>query len=287
MSVPTLRRRPGPATDPSQLDPWAEQARRHVEHRRRRRRRWFFAGLGLVVVGALGAGAWWFLDTAREPGGEESPPDAAAERPSTPPPSTSTVPPTTVDPASLVRLADVWLLDRQDGTYDWGVLIGSTDDVDRGEVVVDVRLVGAAGAVVEERRSVVAVLPAGGLAAVAGSRVGAGPSPTRLEVDVAIGREVGLAGEHPTLDLLAVERRPGVGSDGRDDVLVGRIDSSYDDEVSDVVVAAVWRDAAGEVVAAVSYDVARVRPDVQARFEIPLDGRVVPDGPPDDVALGW
>ncbi len=234
----------------------------------------------VVLVAARGL----YLLTDDEAAGEAPP--ATAGAPSTAVTTEAPVtlpPPSTLAPGAVVRLDEVWLLDRQDGTYDWGLIVTSTDDGDREGVAVSARLLDAAGEVVAAVDDRIGILPAGERAAVGGVVSDPGGTPTRIEADVAVGRRVAET-ERGRLEVVAVERRPD-GRDGEGEVLTGRLSSTFADEVESVRVAAIWRGEDGAVVTAAFRDIERVRPRVEARFELPLDGLVVPDGLPADVLV--
>lgn len=205
----------------------------------------------------------------------EDPRDAAA-----------TVPPSTVDPATLVQLDDVWLLDGGDGSYDWGIVLqggaGARRDID-----VTVRLEDSTGSVVFTATEELSVLAPRQRTALGGTAGSLPAAPVRIETDVSVGFDDAATG---VVDVRAVERRidPRSGTD----VVAGRLRSAFAQPVEDLVLAAIWRAptgdetvAAGDIVAVVFRDVERVRPGVDARFEIPVAGRDVPDGPPDEVLV--
>ena len=75
---------------------------------------------------------------------------------------------------------EVWLLDRQDGSYDWGLIVTSTDAADREGVAVTAQLLDAGGEVIVVVGDEIGVLPAGGRAAVGGVVTDPGGSPVRI-----------------------------------------------------------------------------------------------------------
>jgi hypothetical protein len=114
-------------------DPWAEQARRRDDLTRRRRRLgWWVAGAGGIVLVVILA----IVLVPRLIGGD------SADGPITPDPApTSRAQPSASDPqgtsvdargADLAELDEVWLIDRGDGIYEWGLTMRSTAAVDRG-----------------------------------------------------------------------------------------------------------------------------------------------------------
>ncbi|MGI9646167.1 MAG: hypothetical protein ACR2O6_12750 [Ilumatobacteraceae bacterium] len=274
---------PSPGQPWPHPDPWAEQERRRSAHQQRRRRRRLVWILPIVLVGLVVArGLYALIDD--EAAGEAQP--ATEPTPSTVVATTvapvTLPPPSTLSPAAVVRLDEVWLLDRQDGTYDWGLIVTSTDSTDREGVAVTARLLGAGGAVIATLDDEIGVLPAGERAAVGGVVADLAGTPVRIEADVAVGRSVAEA-EPGSLDVVAVDRRPA--PEGGGEVLTGRLNSTFAEEVESVRVAVIWRDESGAVVAAAFRDVERVRPRVEARFEFSLVGLVVPDGLPADVIV--
>ena len=103
-------------------------------------------------------------------------------------------------------------------------------------------------------------------------------APTRLEFDVSVGRPATEPGVAALLDVRAVTREG--------DVVSGRVRSAASEEVTDVSIVFVWRaEDSDAVVASVIYAVERVRPGVDARFEVDLAGEDVPDGEPDATFL--
>lgn len=197
----------------------------------------------------------------------------------------------TVAPERLVEVGEVWLLDRGDGVYDWGLSVlvpgaGST----RSGVEVSVTLFDDDDDVVETIvRTLDGVNPLVPSTA-AGRLVGPERAPTRLEFDIT----VGVPSDDLALDALlstrAVRRTA--------DELTGRIRSTALADVTDVTMVMVWRSDgtgtddtgeealpvdAGAVVAVVVYEIERIRPGVDAQFTIDLGTQLAPDGVPDDV----
>lgn len=291
---------PTPPSGAPRVDPWAEQARRHAARRAARWRRWRIAArvaVGAVMLAVAVLGGWFVAREGRsdaEPPGETPAPPAptssaspaasgAASQTSPATPAPPTAPPTTVDPATIVQVEEVWLLDRQDGVYDWGLVVASTGDEDRRDVAVTARLVDADGEVVDALADAIALLPAGDRAAVGGVIAGLARPPVRLEADVTIGTPDDEPDDLGTLAVRAVERRPG--RDGSGEVVTGRLVSTLREDVESVRLAAIWHDESGAVIASAFHDVALVRPRVDARFEMPLAGMIVPDGPPDEILI--
>lgn len=197
-------------------------------------------------------------------------------------------PPITVPPERLVEVGEVWLLDRGDEVYDWGlsVLVPSSGPT-RSDVEVTVTLFddddGVVDIIVRTLDGVNSLVPS----TAAGRLVDPDHAPTRLEFDIT----VGIPSDDLALDALlstrAVRRTA--------DELTGRIRSTALVDVTDVTMVMVWRadgteEANGEaavdigtVVAVVVYEIERIRPGVDAQFTIDLDTQLAPDGVPDDV----
>lgn len=255
------------------VDPWVEQQRREREHqaqRWRRRRRWLVPFVVVLVLAAVCGVAVALLALF-----SSEAPDVAA------PSSTevSALPETTastIRPSDLVRVGDVWLIDRGDGVYDWGVIVQSAPDAPtRSGVEVDVRLLDAEGEVVETAGATLDGVDAESKGGVAGRTIDPERVPQRIEFDIAVGTATDQPSLDDLLELRAVERDA--------DSISGRVRSQSPDEVVDVTMLLVWRDDAGEIVATVPTPISRVRPGVDARFEIDLTDEGVPDGRPDDV----
>lgn len=257
------------------VDPWVEQQRRervHQAERWRRRRRWLIPLVTVALLITVGAVVVVAVDVLSESETEVSTPastviDSVPE----PPPAVSTLP-----PGDLVRVDEVWLIDRGDEVYDWGVIVQSVADAPtRSGVEIEVRLLDAAGEVIETFTATIDGVDAESNGGLAGRTIDPEDPPVRLEFDVGVGEAV----EEPSLDdlleLRAVERQA--------DSISGRVRSRSTVEVVDVTMLLVWRDEAGDIVATVPTPISRVRPGVDARFEIDLADEQVPDGRPDDV----
>lgn len=295
------------------VDPWEEQRRRRRDHqqgvRRRRLRR---VGLPIVTVvvvatvvltvavrsgngddddaGAPGDGAA-VMETAQV-AATASPtaapvatdlvapdpadmPDGAPPGMSAPDPPTASVGPVEVD--------EVWLLDRGDGDVVWGITVRTpAGGATRSGVAVRVRLVSADDEVIGSFERVLDGVNERSPTAVAGRFAASGGTPVRLDFDITVGEDSADRGLEDLLDTRAVER------DG--DELRGRVRSSSPDDVNDVSMVLVWRDDdAGDdgdrapIVDVVVYDIDRLRPDVDALFEIDLSALRTSDGLPDDV----
>lgn len=271
------------------LDPWAEQVERRAVAARRRRR-WRLIGAG-VTASILVAVTLVYL--ARDGGGQDhddaAPPTASASNDVVSPPVPATAGVVTdasndgtLANASLARLDEVWLLDRRDGTFQWGVTVQSTAAEDRGPVTIQASLRD------DDRIEVVGVdetieeLAAGARVTVGGVVDGLDGEPTRVVVDVVVGEPITAPAMGPDdLSILAVERRETSGEEA--DVVVGRIRSDAVADIGGIRLVLLWRDGSGDVVAAVFHDVERVRPGVDARFEIPVGHLVGADGPPGEV----
>lgn len=246
------------------------------------------AVIGVVLLTAAVAAVGWLVVDALNGDGEASP-EPTEPGPADPPASQALVP-TTVDPASLVELEQVWLLDRGDGSFDWGLIVEGVSDGDRRDVEVTVRLRDDDGDVVFTEETTIARLAAGQRAPVGGT-VPETLDPVRIETDVSVGFPAVDDGTPvASLDVRAVERRvdpTSVGGFGEgSEVVIGRLRATSAVDVDDVRLAAIWTDPLdGGVVAAVFRDVERVRPGVDARFELALDAPNIPDGPP--TAVLW
>jgi hypothetical protein len=261
-----------------------------------RRRRWWWLGGALLVSFVFVATILWLAGRGGEGSTDASDLHAAAVVPGTDAPAASTAgstigstaapPGTTGGPLRPVRLDEVWLIDRGDGSYEWGSVISSRVPDDRGPVVITASFLGDDGTEVAQADERLRSLAGGADATVGGIVDDPDGIPQSLAVDVMVGDDVDGPTPHPDdLRILAVERRGGRGSDGFPDVVVGRIRSSLDTDVVGIRLALVWRDDRGQVAAAVFHDVERVRPGVDARFEVPVDDRLGVDGPP--VEVSW
>ncbi len=257
-------------------DPWAEQARRqerHREERRRRRRRWLIPAIALAVLTAGAIGGLLVNEVLIER--RAAVPVVATE------PTSSTLPTTggpepTVPPNQLIEVDRVWLIDRGDGVFDWGVSVRTPAAAStRSGVVIDVRLIDATDDVVEIASGEVNGIGPESIGAVAGRLADVDGVPVRLEFDVAVGVATNDRALGDLLDVRALERSS--------DSVRGRIRSEVAEPIDDVTMVLLWFDDDGEVVAAVPQPVEQVRPDVDVRFDIDLGDEVVPDGRPDSV----
>lgn len=279
-------------------DPWEEQRRRAREHRRaRRRRRLLIFGLPLGVL-LVAAAVVAVLVLADSDGGDEvattdgsadttsDTVDAAGVTTTSTAVTTTSVPTAPADPAPPTRPVDVtevWLLDRGDGDFDWGLTVRVPEGGDaRSDVAVRVRLIDADDEVLQTIERSLEGVNDRGPTAVAGRFAEDDGIPVRLDFDVAVGVASDDPGLNDLLDTRAVERE--------DNELRGRIRSSALDDVTDVAMVLVWRDdeerdesGAAPIVDVVVYDIERLRPAVDARFEIDLTDLRTPDGLPDDV----
>lgn len=174
-------------------------------------------------------------------------------------------------PDRVVALEEVWLVDRGDGTFDWGVVVESVSGGDRGAIDVDAELLAADGAVVATDRQRLGALAAGSSVVVGGQVEGPVEPPRRVEVEVSAGEELAEPTQGPdALRVVALQRRRMPGGAPDDEAIVGRIRSTTDADLEDLRLALVWRDEAGDVVASRFHAVDRVRSDVEARFEVPI-----------------
>ncbi|MFK7917104.1 MAG: hypothetical protein AB8G14_03410 [Ilumatobacter sp.] len=255
------------------VDPWVEQQRREREHHAavwRRRRRWLVPLVGVVVLASIAAGAFVVIDLLSNETPEVLAPQTTIE------PVVSEVTTSTLPPEELVRVGEVWLIDRGDGVYDWGIIVLAPAGAGtRSGVDVEVRLLDAEGAVVESADATLDGVDADSSGGVAGRSIDPDRVPVRLEFDVGVGVEADEPALDDLLELRAVERN--------DDAISGRVRSSSGDDVVDVTMLLVWRDEGGDIVATVPAPISRVRPGVDARFDIDLSGEQVPAGVPDDV----
>jgi len=256
-------------------DPWDEQLKREERHRdeqRRRRRRWLFPLAGIVAVAVATLAV--LLASGIADDRSAGPSDAVTE------PVRSTVvettPPTTVAPDELVDVDRVWLIDRGDGVFDWGVSVRTPPQAPtRSGVVIDVRLIGDDDTLVEAARGEVDGIGPESEGAVTGRLIDPDDVPVRIEFDVAVGVESRDDALDDVLAVRALEREA--------DLVRGRIRAESAGRIEGVTMVLLWLDDDGEVLAAVPQPVDRVRPDVDARFEIDLRDEVVPDGRPDAV----
>jgi hypothetical protein len=272
---------PTPSRGALPVDHWAEQARRRAEADRRRRRR--ATMIAFVVLTAAAAAGVVVLVALRQSGPDDAPsaegssPTSEASVPATGTPSPVT------RPATLATLDEVWLVDRRDGTYEWGVTVRSTADDDRGPLEVEASLRDDDRVEVAQVGESIAELAAGAEATIGGVVADPPGVPTRLAVDVSVGRPLPRPALEPdAVEVVALSRRVD-GSTG-EDVVVGRLRSRVATDVEGIRLALLWRDDAGEVVTALYHDVDRVRPGVDARFEVPVGDRPDAEGLPADVS---
>ena len=262
---------PGPVADP---DPWIEQERRDVAHRadrRRRRRRWLVPTLIVVVGAALvgAAAAVVAVVTADDPTTSTPGADPGVAAPTT---SIATVP-----PGDLVAVDDVWLIDREDGVFEWGVTVRSARPDTRRDARVTIRLVDRSGAVIESVEGTFGAIDDDSPSAVAGRLVDPDRDPARIEYDLSVGVESDGIALGDGYDVLALERTG--------DELTGRIRSLVPTGNAASSILFVWHDDDGQVAASVPLVVDALRPAVDARFDVDLAEERVPDGPPD--AIVW
>ena len=261
-------------------DPWAEQARRQAAHRaersaRRRRRVVRFGGPALVLLLGGGAVAVILLtdDDAREPVTASS---------TSPAPITlateATV--TTTAAGDAASVEEVWLLDRGDGTYDWGAMVSSTSDVLRSDLDVTVELLDADGVEVYAELAAIAQLVPGGQAVIGGEVAIDGAAPTRIVVTA----DLGTATPDVMASTVAVTdvRRISSGQVDVDDRLLGAVDVVTGDPQV-VRLAVLWRDEAGRVVAALIETIDVSDADGSTEFSVRRPRTIVPAGEPDDV----
>jgi hypothetical protein len=269
-----------PATMFPRPDPWVEQQRREAEHRalrRQRRRKWWILLTVLLCLGAaVGIVA---LLSALQSTGDDADDDAGDEPPAASTPTT-VVSPTesipTVLPEELVAVDEVWLVDRGDGVFDWGVAVRTQPSTSaRSDVVVTARLIAVDGGVVESTTGTLGVIDDDSPAAIAGRLVDPAEAPVRIEFDVSVGDPSDEPALADLFDVRALDR------DG--DEMTGRIRSFASIEVEDLRALFVWRDEEGAVVATAPLSIGVLRPNVEARFSIDLADEVVPDGRPSSV----
>ncbi len=266
-----------PATMFPRPDPWAEQQRRRERHRaerNRHRRRWLIPIAVLAVAVAVAVIVGFVLADGGSGRGEPDP--AATIAPTSSTVSETSSPDSTIAPDELVEVDQVWLIDRGDGVFDWGVSVRTPPAAPtRSGVVIDVRLLDANDAVVDDAFGVVDGVGPDSTGAVTGRLDDVDEVPVRLEFDVAVGVESSDRALGDVLSVRALERTP--------ESIRGRIRSRNADPIGDVTMVLLWVDDDGDVVAAVPQPVEQVRPDVDVRFEIDLGDEVVPDGRPDSV----
>lgn len=225
----------------------------------------------VAMLAIVAFGAWATNETLVDREGTDS--VASSERTEPTAPAAGDVV-ATVSPDRLVRVDRVWLIDRGDGTFDWGVSVRTPPDAPmRSGVVIDVRLIDADDEVVEESTGVVDGVGPESIGAVSGRLADPTALPVRIEFDVAVGAESEDRSLADRLSLRAVERTP--------ESVRGRIRSDVGNPIVNVTMVLLWFDDAGDVVAAVPQPVQQVRPGIDLRFDIDLGDEVVPDGPPD------
>jgi hypothetical protein len=263
-------------------DPWAEQARRRADHRAerrtQRRRRLFSFGVPIAVLllaGGVVAAVVLAGDGADEPG---------AALATTGAPNTSVAPTTDrpVPAADGASVDEVWLLDRGDGSYDWGAIVSSASDVARRDLAVTVTLFDPDGREVFIDDVVIAQLVPDGKSIVGGVVEVDSAAPTRIEVTATLGS----AAPESVATTIAVAdvRRVSSGQVDRDDRLLGSIEV-IDGEPRAVSVAALWRDDSGSVIASI-FDVIEIEIDDAAQpteFSLRLPRAIVPAGEPDEI----
>jgi hypothetical protein len=292
--VPTPR---PPTRDRSlPVDPWAEQAARRDASERRHR--WWRVGGAVALAFVLVAVVAWFA-RREDPGSTAD--DTVVAVPSAPPVSNTALPGSDATRASdpdpepnrdvvapdlqvLVELAEVWLLEHADGTFGWGAVVVSRAPEGGRPLTIEARLLDESGEEVATMDEQVRSLAAGASAVVGGVVADLDGVPQRVEIDVMVGDPPAEPTPSPDdLRIVAVERRGEGDADERADAVVGRLRSTRSSELAGVRLALVWRDDHNEVIGAVFYDIERVRPGVDARFEVPIDDRLRVSGPPTEV----
>ncbi len=261
-------------------DPWAEQARRRaahlVERRARRRQRLRYFGVPAAVL-LLGGGAVAALLTADDDGDEPAAALATTIAPNTSAASTTDRPTPAADAASV---DEVWLLDRGDGSYDWGAIVSSASDVARRDLAVTVTFFDADGLGVFVDDVVIAQLVPDGKSVVGGAVEVDSASPTRIEVTATLGSAA--TDSVATTVAVADVRRVGSGQVDRDDRLLGSLEVIGGNPRA-VRLAAVWRDDAGSVIASI-FDVIEIDDAAQPTdFSLRLPRAIVPAGEPDEI----
>ena len=269
------------STPPSQYrDPWLEQARRKALHeaaQRRRRLRWA-AALGIVVLIAVIAAIAYTLLTAESDDGESQSADTtAATQPV--PRSTAGARDSEESANDLVTVDEVWLVDRGDGIFDWGVVVLVPDRAPtRSGVEIEVRLIDADNEVVATDVRSIDGVDTDSPGAAIGQVVDPDVAPVRIEFDVAVGRPSNDVAFDEVLQVQTMIR------DG--DELSGRVRSSSIAGIGDVAAVFVWREDGredGDVIGMAIQPIDEIRPGVDARFVLDLTDQNVPDGRPDDV----
>lgn len=244
--------------------------------RRRRLLRW---GVPIVLVLVAGGVAAATVGTDARGGGP-------AGELSTVPATRVTEPSNSGESGRLVTddgataVAEVWLLDRGDGRYDWGAVISSDDNVARRDLAVVASVFDSDGVAVFVDEVRIAQLDPGGRAAIGGVFPGEGLEPARVEVIATVGDA---APDAPAVVLAVSDvRRVLSGQVDRDDRLLGSVDV-VDGDPSALRVGSLWRDESGSVVAA-AFDVVDVGvPGEPVNFSIRLPRSIVPGDEPDEV----
>ncbi len=270
---------PPPAGRPTTMfprpDPWVEQARRDAEHRslrRRRRQRWLIPLATVLALTALAAVAGSVVVLL----GGDADEDVVEPAPVATTVDTTVVPTPTVGPEDLVAVDEVWLVDRGDDVFDWGVAVRTQEGAPpRSGVEVTVRLIAADGDIVDSVTDILGVIDDDSAAAVAGRLVEPDDDPVRIEFDISVGQESESAALADLFDVRALER------DG--DEMTGRIRSSAASDIADLRLLFVWHDEEEAVVATAPLGIDVLRAGVDARFVLDLGEEVVPEGRPDTV----
>lgn len=260
-------------------DPWAEQARRravHLAERRARRRlvlvRFVMPAALLLLGGGVVAAVLVSDDDADDP--------VVASTTITP--NTSAVS-TTNRPAPVVDAAsvdEVWLLDRGNGSYDWGAIVSSASDVARRDLAVTVTLFDADGVEVLVDDVVIAQLVPDGQSVIGGVIEVESAMPARIDVTTTLGKA---APDSVATAVAVVDvRRVSSGQIDRDDRLLGSLEV-LDGNPRAVRVAAMWRDDAGSVIASI-FDVIEIDDAAQLTdFSLRLPRTIVPAREPDEI----
>ncbi len=281
-------------------DAWAEQARRHERHRveQRRRRRSIarriagasgvigVAGLAVFVVFVTGGDVPEpTIDTVRA---EADAGDAADD-------GALGATPTSIDGSDTgggadvvaadertetAEVIDVWLLDRGDGSFEWGAVLSSNADVVRGDLEVSMVAFDDDGLDVVAEQLTVPRLAPGRAAAVGGVFEADEGTPTRLEVTSTLGSA--LPDEIGAVVALSDVRRVASGQIDRDDRLVGTVELTAGTGAP-VRLTAIWRDDGGDVIASVFDVVGPVDADEAVDFSLSLPRKLVPRGEPDTI----
>jgi hypothetical protein len=263
-------------------DPWAEQARRHAarlaERQARRRRRLTYFGVSAAVL-LVGGGAVATVLVADDEADEPASALATTIAPNTSIVSTTDQAVPAPDTASV---DEVWLLDRGDGSYDWGAIVSSASDVAHLDLEVAVTMFDADGVEVFVDDVVIAQLIPDGQSVVGGAVEVDNAAPTRIEVTATLG----MATSDSAVATVAVAdvRRVSSGQVDRDDRLLGSLEV-IDGDPQAVRVAAIWRDEAGSVIASI-FDVIDIEIDDAAQpteFSLRLPRTIVPAGEPDEI----